>query len=76
MADLVVGKMLTVKNIIIITYCLFGEKYQLNANIDGYSLPGGGTICVTPDRLTNELFIFELTVPLETNILNAHARKA
>ena len=64
------------------------EKYQLNADIDGYSLPGGGTIspdlCVTPerpdivihDRLTNELCIFELTVPLETNILNAHTRKA
>ena len=64
------------------------EKYQLNADIDGYSLPGGGTnspdLCVTPerpdivihDRLTNELCIFELTVPLETNILNAHTRKA
>ena len=65
------------------------EKYQLNADIDGYSLPGGGAIspdlCVTPaerpdivihDRLTNELFIFELTVTLKTNILNAHTSKA
>ena len=54
------------------------EKYQLNADIDGYSLPGGGTIspdlCVTPEqpdivihnRLTNKLCIFELTVPFET----------
>ena len=41
-------------------------------------------LCVTPerpdigihDRLTNELVIFELTVQLETNILNAHTRKA
>ena len=64
------------------------EKYQLNADIDEYSLPGGATIspdlCVTlerpdiviHDRLTNELCIFELTVPLETNILNARTRKA
>ena len=30
------------------------EKYELNADIDGYSLLGGGTIspdlCVTPER--------------------------
>ena len=50
------------------------ENYQLNADIDGNSQPGGGTIspdpCVTPerteigihDRLTNEQLIFELTV--------------
>ena len=31
---------------------------------------------VIHDRLTNELLIFELTVPLEINILNAHIRKA
>ena len=62
------------------------EKYQVNADIDGYSLPGGGAIspdlCVTPaerpdivihDRLTNELFIF---FTLKTNILNAHTSKA
>ena len=64
-----------------------GEKCQLNADIDGYSLPGRGTVspdlCVTPerpdivihDRLTNKLFIFEMTVPLVTNILNVHTRK-
>ena len=62
--------------------------WQLNADIYGYSLLGGGTIspdlCVTPERpdiiihdiSTNRLLIFELTVPLETNILNDHTRKA
>ena len=63
------------------------EKYQLNADIAGYSLPGGGTIspdyCVTPerpdivihDRQTKELLVFELTVPFETNISAANTRK-
>lgn len=62
-------------------------KCKFYSDLPGFSLPGGGTlpphICVTPERPdlvilneeSKEIYIFELTVPLETNISSAHSRK-
>ena len=58
------------------------------ADIPSHSLPGGGTVppphllvtaekpdLVIIDRMEEKVDIFELTVPLETNIKNANTQK-
>ena len=57
------------------------------ADIPSHTLPGGGTVpphllvtaekpdLVIIDRMEEKMDIFELTVPLETNIKNANAQK-
>ena len=55
------------------------------ADIPSHTLPGGGTVhllvtaqkpdLIIIDRMEEKLDIFELTVPLETNIKNANTQK-
>jgi len=65
------------------------DRFLIYADIPSHTLPGGGTVPPPPhllvtalkpdlviiDRMEEKMDIFELTVPLETNIKNANAQK-
>ena len=58
---------------------------KFHADIPSQTLPGGGTVhllvtaqkpdLIIIDRMEEKMDIFELTVPLETNIKNANANE-